>query len=65
MRIEEQSRQLRMMLDQQQQRTSNSLLRNQNLDNTTSPDEPELNLDDIEISITEDFNNTQFPSKIS
>ncbi|OAY43138.1 myb family transcription factor PHL5 isoform X2 [Manihot esculenta] len=65
LRIEEQSRQLRMMLDQQQQRTSNSLLRNQNLDNTTSPDEPELNLDDIEISITEDFNNTQFPSKIS
>ncbi|KAJ9181160.1 hypothetical protein P3X46_009318 [Hevea brasiliensis] len=64
LRIEEQGRQLKRMIDQQQQRTSNNLFRNQNLDNT-SPDEPAFSLEDIEISITEGFNNTQFPSKIT
>ncbi|KAF2307788.1 hypothetical protein GH714_031747 [Hevea brasiliensis] len=54
--------QLKMMFDQQQ-RTS-SIFRNQNLD-STSPDEPAFSLEDIEASIIEGSNSTQFPSKIS
>ncbi|XP_021657964.2 myb family transcription factor PHL5 isoform X2 [Hevea brasiliensis] len=62
LRIEEQGRQLKMMFDQQQ-RTS-SIFRNQNLD-STPPDEPAFSLEDIEASIIEGSNSTQFPSKIS
>ncbi|KAJ4842423.1 hypothetical protein Tsubulata_017639 [Turnera subulata] len=62
LRIEEQGRQLRMMFDQQQ-RASNSLQNNQNV-NITSPDGPPFNLEDIDFSVAEG-SNTSFPSKIS
>lgn len=64
LRIEEQGKQLKMMFDQQQKKT-NSLLNNQNL-NITSPDESTFSLEDIDVSIVEGSNNnTHFPSKIS
>ena len=64
LRIEEQGKQLKMMFDQQQKKTS-SLLNNQNL-NITSPDESTFSLKDIDVSIVEGSNNnTHFPSKIS
>ncbi|KAB5552835.1 hypothetical protein DKX38_010146 [Salix brachista] len=64
LRIEEQGKQLKMMFDQQQ-KTTNSLLNNQNLD-ITSPEEPTFSLEDIDVSILEGSdNNTHFPSKIS
>lgn len=63
LRIEEQGKQLKMMFDQQQKKT-NSLLNNQNL-NITSPDESTFSLEDIDVSIVEGSNNnTHFPSKI-
>ncbi|OAY40584.1 myb family transcription factor PHL5 [Manihot esculenta] len=64
LRIEEQGRKLQRMFDQQQ-RTSNSLLRNQNLDRKSSPDDPAFSFEDIEVSIIEGSSDTQFPSKIS
>ncbi|KAJ6743050.1 MYB-LIKE TRANSCRIPTION FACTOR FAMILY PROTEIN [Salix viminalis] len=64
LRIEEQGKQLKMMFDQQQ-KTTDSLLNNQNLD-ITSPDEPTFSLEDIDVSILEGSDyNTHFPSKIS
>ncbi|KAJ6362062.1 hypothetical protein OIU78_002459 [Salix suchowensis] len=64
LRIEEQGKQLKMMFDQQQ-KTTNGLLNNQNLD-ITSPEEPAFSLEDIDVSILEGSdNNTHFPSKIS
>ncbi|KAJ6304146.1 hypothetical protein OIU77_017930 [Salix suchowensis] len=64
LRIEEQGKQLKMMFDQQQ-RTTNSLLNNKNL-NITSLDESTFSLEGIDISIVEgSINNTNFPSKIS
>ncbi|KAJ6778771.1 MYB-LIKE TRANSCRIPTION FACTOR FAMILY PROTEIN [Salix koriyanagi] len=64
LRIEEQGKQLKMMFDQQQ-KTTNSLLNNQNL-NITSLDESTFSLEGIDISIVEgSINNTNFPSKIS
>ncbi|KAL9336258.1 hypothetical protein Peur_070746 [Populus x canadensis] len=64
LRIEEQGKQLKMMFDQQQKKT-NSLLNNQNL-NITSPDESTFSLEEIDVSIVEGSNNnTHFPSKIS
>ena len=53
-----------MMFDQQQ-KTTNSLLNNQNL-NITSLDESTFSLEGIDISIVEgSINSTNFPSKIS
>ncbi|KAJ6382286.1 hypothetical protein OIU77_030853 [Salix suchowensis] len=64
LRIEEQRKQLKMMFDQQQ-KTTNSLLNNQNLD-ITSLDDPTFSLEDIDVSILAGSdNNTHFPSKIS
>ncbi|CAK7342372.1 unnamed protein product [Dovyalis caffra] len=65
LRIEEQGKQLKMMFDQQQKTTNSLLINNQNLD-ITSLDEPTFSLEDIDVSIVEGSdNNTHFPSKIS
>ncbi|XP_059428176.1 myb family transcription factor PHL5-like isoform X2 [Corylus avellana] len=62
LRIEEQGRQLKMMFDEQQKTTS-GLFKNHKLD--TSPAEPSISLKDVEVSISEGYGNSNFPSKIS
>ncbi|CAJ2673082.1 unnamed protein product [Trifolium pratense] len=65
LRIEEQGKQLKMMFDQQQKRSSSDQLDTQNLDNTSNNDKP-ISPKDIEASIFEGSeNNPLFPSKIS
>ncbi|XP_022742645.1 myb family transcription factor PHL5-like isoform X2 [Durio zibethinus] len=62
LQIEEQGRQLKMMIDQQT-KTKESLLKNQDFDITTF--DPSFSLEDIEASIAENSENVHFPSKIS
>uniref|UniRef100_A0A2P2PEY9 Uncharacterized protein n=1 Tax=Rhizophora mucronata TaxID=61149 RepID=A0A2P2PEY9_RHIMU len=52
-----------MMFDQQQ-KTSNSLLKNPDFD-FASLDEAPFSIEDVAVSIAEGSNNTNFPSKIS
>ncbi|KAK7278833.1 hypothetical protein RJT34_23871 [Clitoria ternatea] len=63
LRIEEQGKQLKMMFDQQQ-KTSNSLMNTQNLDNTSNNDKP-ISPKHVQDSISEGCGNSLFPSKIS
>lgn len=63
MRIEEQGKQLKMMFDQQQ-KTSNDILNNQNLGNTTNNDKP-ISPNDVDVYISEGSGNSFFPYKIS
>ncbi|XWS43223.1 hypothetical protein CRYUN_Cryun16bG0084200 [Craigia yunnanensis] len=64
LRIEEQGRQLKMMIDQQQ-KTNESLLKKQDLDITFFDHDPSFSLEDLEASIAESSGNAHFPSKIS
>ncbi|XP_021282747.1 myb family transcription factor PHL5 isoform X2 [Herrania umbratica] len=64
LRIEEQGRQLKMMIDQQQ-KTNESLLKKQDLDITPFDHDPSFSLEDVEVSIAESSGNAHFPSKIS
>lgn len=64
MRIEEQGRQLKMMIDQQQKANEN-LIKKQDLDITSFDDQPSFSLEEVEASIAESSGNAQFPTKIS
>ncbi|OMO63061.1 hypothetical protein CCACVL1_22503 [Corchorus capsularis] len=64
LRIEEQGKQLKMMIDQQQ-KTNESLLKKQKLDVQSLDHDPSFSLDDIEVSIAESSGQVHFPSKIS
>ncbi|OMO55176.1 hypothetical protein COLO4_36147 [Corchorus olitorius] len=64
LRIEEQGKQLKMMIDQQQ-KTNESLLKKQKLDVQSLDHDPSFSLDDIEVSIAESSGQAHFPSKIS
>ncbi|XP_061336450.1 myb family transcription factor PHL5-like [Gastrolobium bilobum] len=63
LRIEEQGKQLKKMFDQQQ-KTSNSILNTQNLDNTANNDKQQ-SPEDVEVSISDGSGISFFPSKIS
>ncbi|XP_021770386.1 myb family transcription factor PHL5-like [Chenopodium quinoa] len=63
LRIEEQGRQLKMMFDQQQ-KTRQSLLGDQNSDNT-SPNGPTFSLDDVQVSSEEGSGCNNFQTKTS
>uniref|UniRef100_A0A7C9DXJ8 MYB-CC type transcription factor LHEQLE-containing domain-containing protein n=2 Tax=Opuntia streptacantha TaxID=393608 RepID=A0A7C9DXJ8_OPUST len=60
MRIEEQGRQLKMMLDRQQ-KTRQGLHGNQNSGHHTCPDGPSLSLDDVQVSSEEESGNALHP----
>ncbi|XP_062167913.1 myb family transcription factor PHL5-like isoform X2 [Alnus glutinosa] len=62
LRIEEQGKQLKMMFDQQQKTTS-GLFKNHKLD--TSSAEASVSLKDVQVSTSEGYGNSHFPSKIS
>ena len=62
-RIEEQGRQLKMMFDQQQ-KTRQTLLGDQNSDNM-SPNGPSFSLDEVQLSSEEGSGCNNFQSKIS
>ncbi|KAE8697783.1 Protein PHR1-LIKE 1 [Hibiscus syriacus] len=63
LRIEEQGRQLKMMIDEQQ-RTSESLLKKKDFSITPFDNDPSLNLEDVEASIAESSGTANSPSKI-
>ena len=62
LRIEEQGRQLKMMIDQQQ-KTNECLLNKQELDNTSFDHDLSFSLEDMEASIAETSGNARFPSR--
>ncbi|XP_022766772.1 myb family transcription factor PHL5-like isoform X2 [Durio zibethinus] len=64
LRIEEQGKQLKMMIDQQQ-KTNASLLKTQDFDITPFDHDPSFSVEDIEASIAESSGNAHLPSKIS
>ncbi|GMJ02310.1 hypothetical protein HRI_003900100 [Hibiscus trionum] len=64
LRIEEQGRQLKMMIDQQQ-KTSESLLKNQDFNITAFDHDPSFSFEDVKASIAESSGTAHFPSKIS
>ncbi|PON52220.1 Octamer-binding transcription factor [Parasponia andersonii] len=61
LQIEEQGKQLQMMLDMQQ-RTSNSLFKSPSSDITSPDDAPSNSIDEVQLSIAEASQNTHFPS---
>ncbi|GAV63943.1 Myb_DNA-binding domain-containing protein/Myb_CC_LHEQLE domain-containing protein [Cephalotus follicularis] len=61
LRIEEQGRQLRMMFDEQL-KTTNSPFKSSHI---TLLNDPSFSIDDVEVSLAQDSDNTHFPSKIS
>lgn len=63
LRIEEQGKQLKMMFDQQQ-KTSDSNLSTQNLDNTTNNDRS-ISSKDVQVSISEGSERLLVPSNIT
>ncbi|KAK8493685.1 hypothetical protein V6N13_025573 [Hibiscus sabdariffa] len=64
LRIEKQGRQLKMMIDQQQ-KTSESLLKKQDFNITGFDQDPSFSFEDVEASIAESSGTAHFPSKIS
>ena len=60
MRIEEQGRQLKIMLDQQQ-KTRQALYGNKNSGQHTCPDGPSVSLDDVQVSSEEESGNDFHP----
>ncbi|KAL4309724.1 hypothetical protein GQ457_01G014040 [Hibiscus cannabinus] len=64
LRIEEQGRQLKVMIDQQQ-KTSESLLKKQDFNITGFDQDPSFSFEDVEASIAESSGTANFPSKIS
>ncbi|KAL4273403.1 hypothetical protein GQ457_13G011560 [Hibiscus cannabinus] len=64
LRIEEQGRQLKMMIDQQK-KTSESLLKKQDFDIGPFDQDPSFSFEDVEASIAESSGTAYIPSKIS